>query len=93
MTFLLPRMILGIIVHVIVLSICGLAMCCKRKEAHLTGCSKCVVRSAHTVGIALIAGIFFLQHLKYEYLSEEQVNYYEEFLGSRQSQLDYQKEE
>ena len=56
----------------------------------MSGCRKWIVRGIYVFWAHTISSLAFWTCARYKYISEEQVNYYQEYLGTREEQASEQ---
>ena len=86
-TILIPRLLIMIVLLLLGVILMNLIMCCHKKDEPITGMRSKCLRFWFVVGIRLISFFTFFMICSSTYVSAERVNYYEEFLGSPQEQL------
>lgn len=85
MTLLLPRLIGSItagLLLVVQISICML--CHDRSKPLQDGCRKWCLKWVYNIGARSLGYWIFFAHYSYKIVSLEEVNYYEEWLGTRE---------
>ena len=82
-SLLVPRILAIFIPLAFMALFVNLFLCCHKPNRPLTGCRKVMVRGTFKFFLRL-SGLFgWFTYFQTDYLSEEQVNHYEEYLGTR----------
>ena len=74
---------------VLILSIVGLALfskialCCHRRNQPITGCRKSCLICIWTTFLKIMGFFAWFMHVSYDFVTPEEVNYYEEYLGAK----------
>lgn len=84
--FLIPRL-LFIIVAVLILAIgLRILIICQDMKRPITGCRKFLCHNFTKLMCGLVSAFGFFTYMGYDHLTLEQVNHYEEYLGSVETQ-------
>ena len=87
MTLLVPRGILGAIFGILVVLMVNLSLIGHdRTKPMADGCRKWIVRRVYLFWAHSISLLIYWTWIRYEYVSEEQVNHYQEYLGTKEEQ-------
>ena len=89
MTLLVPRLIMTTIITVSNVIFVKIILMCHNEEVPILGCRKAVLKFVFWLHSHLVCILCLFHFLKYEYVSEEAVGHYEEYLGSLAKQLSY----
>ena len=85
-TLLVPRLLLVIIFCLLMALLLWLALICHDRRRPLSGCRRSIVRAIVYGGTWLISLVGWFTSLSYRRMSRDQVNFYEEYLGSQEEQ-------
>lgn len=88
---LLPRAILGISMFFILAFIMKLALIGHDLEQPTRGLRKAIIHFNVEFWCRLLSYVAFFTHLKFEMVKEEEVNFYEEYLGPAAQQIKVEK--
>ena len=84
-TLLVPRLILQVIAAFIMIVVINILLICHDKTKPIeNGCRKGCLKVVCSFGARLFVFIIYFGHLRVRYVSKEDVNYYEEWLGTRE---------
>ena len=85
MTVLVPRLVLGATFGVLLLLMLTISLIgYDRSKPMADGCRKWMVRKIYLFWAHAISALIFWTCARYKYVSEEQVDYYQEYLGTRE---------
>ena len=86
----IPRFVATLILLILGVIIMNILMIGYQRGTPITGCRNHCLRFWFQFGVRLIGYVSFFLHNTHEYITPEKVNYYEEYLGTAQEQLNEQ---
>ena len=89
-TLLVPRILLIMVLGLILGILLNLWLVCHDRARPITGCRRVLCRGTLKICVNLMGIFGWFTYFGYEYVSQERVNFYEEYLGSVQDQRRWQ---
>ena len=87
MTLLIPRLVLGILEGIVIVIQINLCLICHDRTRPLDdGCRKWCLKWVYHFGARALSFLILFTHQSHTYLSAQDVNHYEEWLGTKEEQ-------
>ena len=86
MFFLVPRLLILVILAIILLILLTIFLIGHDKTKPMSGCRRWIVRRIYIIWAHAFSLLAFWTCINYKFISEEDVNYYQEYLGTKEEQ-------